>query len=135
MAKKNDIDFIYPAAKKRSKKREEYDYDYSLRGIKDGKNNSTKADLTEFVASDCKISKAMAAKVIDSVCKNISALLDIKNSKNAENAAVTIAGFGMFKAVKRTQPARNYRIKDRNGVVHTGHTPEKEVVSVTFKKY
>lgn len=131
--KKSDIDFIYPESNERPR-RYGYEY-YSLSGIKDGKNNATKSDLVEFVASDCKISKKEAGKVIDSVCKNISALLDISNSKNAKNAAVTIAGFGMFKAVKRQQKARNYRVTDRNGKVHTGRTEAKEVVSVTFKKY
>ena len=54
----------------------------------------TKAELIEKVAKDCKISKALAEKTINSVTNNVSKCLR-KNDK------ITLTGFGTFYVTKR----------------------------------
>ncbi|MBU4484953.1 HU family DNA-binding protein [bacterium] len=54
----------------------------------------TKAELIYYIAKDCKISKALAEKVLNSVTHNISKCLK-KNDK------ITLTNFGTFYATKR----------------------------------
>jgi DNA-binding protein HU-beta len=63
----------------------------------------TKSDLVEKVASDCGLSKADAAKALDSVLTNITKALKKKQK-------VTIVGFGTFSVSKRkARTGRNPR--------------------------
>lgn len=100
-----------------------------LSGIKNGKNNTSKQDLVDFVALETGMKKAYISKVIDQLFKTMGECLDKHES------CVTIRGFGTFVAKERTIPARKYRIKDPNGNVHTGTTKEQTKIVVTFKKY
>ncbi|NOY53117.1 MAG: HU family DNA-binding protein [Deltaproteobacteria bacterium] len=54
----------------------------------------TKAELIETMASDAKISKASAAKALDSMIKSVTKTLKKGNK-------VTLVGFGSFSVVKR----------------------------------
>ena len=54
----------------------------------------TKADLIALIAKDCKTSKAIAEKALNSVTTNITKALK-KNDK------ITLTGFGTFSVSKR----------------------------------
>ncbi len=54
----------------------------------------TKAELIAWVAKDCKISKAIAEKALNSVTHNVTKALK-KNDK------ITLTGFGTFSVAKR----------------------------------
>ena len=55
----------------------------------------TKADLVEKMAKDAKISKAAAAKALDSFVDGVTKSLKKKDGK------VTLVGFGTFSKVRR----------------------------------
>lgn len=54
----------------------------------------TKAELIAWIAKDCKISKAVAEKTLNSVTHNVTKALK-KNDK------ITLTGFGTFSVSKR----------------------------------
>lgn len=54
----------------------------------------TKAELVNYIAKDCKISKAMAENVLNSVTHNVSKCLRRKDK-------ITLTGFGTFYVTKR----------------------------------
>jgi len=76
----------------------------------------TKSDLVEKVASDCGLSKADAAKALDSVLTNITKALKKKQK-------VTIVGFGTFSVTQRN--ARKGRNPSTGQVIEI---PAKKVV-------
>lgn len=54
----------------------------------------TKAELVSYIAKDCRISKAMAENVLNSVTHNVSKCLRRKDK-------ITLTGFGTFYVSKR----------------------------------
>ena len=77
----------------------------------------TKAELVEKMATDASISKAAAAKALDSFTASVTKALKKKDGK------VTLVGFGTFsKARRKARKGRNpqtgeaIRIKARNSV-------------------
>jgi DNA-binding protein HU-beta len=78
---------------------------------------ATKAELIEKVANDAEITKAEAAKAVQSFLDGVTAGLKKRNSK------VTLVGFGTFKKVyRKTRWGRNpqtgekIKIKGRNAI-------------------
>jgi DNA-binding protein HU-beta len=74
----------------------------------------TKAELVTYIAKDCKISKAMAENVLNSVTHNVSKCLRRKDK-------ITLTGFGTFYVSKRKartgrnpQTGAEIQIKARN---------------------
>ncbi len=74
----------------------------------------TKAELVSYIAKDCKISKAMAENVLNSVTHNVSKCLRRKDK-------ITLTGFGTFYVSKRKartgrnpQTGAEIQIKARN---------------------
>ena len=77
----------------------------------------TKAELVEVMAKDAGISKAAAAKALDSFMTNVTKALKKKDGK------VTLVGFGTFSKVRRKarkgrnpQTGEKIKIKARNAV-------------------
>jgi len=54
----------------------------------------TKAELVNWVAKDCKISKALAEKALNAVTSNVTKALKKKDK-------ITLTGFGTFSVSKR----------------------------------
>lgn len=54
----------------------------------------TKAELINYLSKDCKISKALAEKVLNSVTHNVGKCLRKKDK-------ITLTGFGTFYVAKR----------------------------------
>ncbi len=80
----------------------------------------TKAELVEVMAKDAGISKAAAAKALDSFMTNVTKALKKKDGK------VTLVGFGTFSKVRRKarkgrnpQTGEKIKIKARNAVKFT----------------
>lgn len=71
-------------SRKRSKKR-------TLKGIKGGKSNMTKADITKYAAEKCGISQQKAKCVIDATFEFI------REMGADKDACITISGFGTFR--------------------------------------
>lgn len=74
----------------------------------------TKAELIEYIAKDCKISKSLAENVLNTVTHNISKCLRKKDK-------LTLTGFGTFYVSKRRarvgrnpQTGAEINIKARN---------------------
>jgi DNA-binding protein HU-beta len=74
----------------------------------------TKAELVSYIAKDCRISKAMAENVLNSVTHNVSKCLRRKDK-------ITLTGFGTFYVSKRKartgrnpQTGAEIQIKARN---------------------
>lgn len=74
----------------------------------------TKAELVNYIAKDCKCSKALAEKILNSVTHNISKCLRKKDK-------ITLTGFGTFYVAKRKarmgrnpQTGAQITIKPRN---------------------
>lgn len=74
----------------------------------------TKAELVTYIAKDCRISKAMAENVLNSVTHNVSKCLRRKDK-------ITLTGFGTFYVSKRKartgrnpQTGAEIQIKARN---------------------
>ena len=74
----------------------------------------TKAELVSYIAKDCRISKAMAENVLNSVTHNVSKCLRRKDK-------ITLTGFGTFYVSKRRartgrnpQTGAEIQIKARN---------------------
>ncbi len=77
----------------------------------------TKAELVEAMAKDADISKAAAAKALDSFTTSVTQALKKKDGK------VTLVGFGTFSKVRRKarkgrnpQTGEKIKIKARNAV-------------------
>jgi DNA-binding protein HU-beta len=67
-----------------------------------GETTMTKADLVEKMAKDAKISKAAAAKALDSFVEGVTKSLKKKDGK------VTLVGFGTFsKSRRKARKGRN----------------------------
>ena len=54
----------------------------------------TKGELVEYIAKDCKISKALAERALNAVTDNVSKCLRKK-------AKITLTGFGTFSVSRR----------------------------------
>lgn len=74
----------------------------------------TKAELVNYIAKDCRISKAMAENVLNSVTHNVGKCLRKKDK-------ITLTGFGTFYVSKRQartgrnpQTGAEIQIKARN---------------------
>lgn len=74
----------------------------------------TKAELINYIAKDCKISKALSEKVLNSVTHNVGKCLRKKDK-------ITLTGFGTFYVTKRRarmgrnpQTGAEINIKARN---------------------
>ena len=61
-------------------------------GVKGGKSNMTKADITKYAAEKCGISQQKAKCVIDATFEFI------REMGAVEDACITIAGFGTFRS-------------------------------------
>ncbi len=59
-----------------------------------GGDDMTKAELVNYIAKDCKCSKAMAENVLNSVTHNVGKCLRKKDK-------ITLTGFGTFYVSKR----------------------------------
>ncbi|MFC1505155.1 HU family DNA-binding protein [Thermodesulfobacteriota bacterium] len=89
----------------------------------------TKAELIETMATDAGVSKAAAAKALDSFMGNVTKALKKKNGK------VTLVGFGTFKKVyRKTRKGRNpqtgemIKIKGKNVVKFAAGKKLKELI-------
>ena len=89
----------------------------------------TKAELVEAMAKDAGISKAAAAKALDSFTACVTKALKKKDGK------VTLVGFGTFSKVRRKarkgrnpQTGEQIKIKARNAVKFTAGKKLKDAV-------
>ncbi|MEE8399580.1 MAG: HU family DNA-binding protein [Desulfobacterales bacterium] len=89
----------------------------------------TKAELVEKMAKDAKISKAAAAKALDSFAANVTKALKKKDGK------VTLVGFGTFSKTRRKarkgrnpQTGATIKIKATNAVKFKAGKKLKEAI-------
>ena len=89
----------------------------------------TKTELIEKMAEDASISKAAAAKALNSFTDSVTKALKKKNGK------VTLVGFGTFKKVYRKarkgrnpQTGQQIKIKGRNTVTFKAGKTLKETI-------
>ncbi len=95
-----------------------------LTGIKGGKNNFTKKNLVDLVASETEVTKKDTKKVIDSLFGEV-----IPQVTKA-GGYITIAGFGTFKEKKTKARTMNLSAKQRKMLGTSAKTKK-----VSAKKY
>ena len=69
----------------------------NLGGIKGGKHNYTKADITKYAADKCGLSQAKAKCIIDATFEFIKQKTGLAPTRADDVYVVTIAGFGSFR--------------------------------------
>ena len=95
----------------------------NLKGIRGGKNNFTKKDLIDLVASEAGVTKKDTKAVIDSLFNVIPEL-------TKSGGYITIAGFGTFKEKKTKARTMTLTAKQRKMFNTTAKTKK-----VSAKKY
>lgn len=68
-----------------------------LSGIKGGKHNYTKSDITKYAADKCGLSQAKAKCIIDATFEFIKQKTGLAPTSSDDVHVVTIAGFGSFR--------------------------------------
>jgi nucleoid DNA-binding protein len=79
------------ASRKRKRSRKSFSGCNGVSGIKGGKSNMTKADITKYAAEKCGISQQKAKCVIDATFEFI------REMGADKDACITISGFGTFR--------------------------------------